>query len=491
MSGVGQRIVKHSFVYGIHVVLRRVASILMLPVYTRYLTPADYGTLELLSITTEVAALVLGIGLNAALFKFFSDAESDEERSAVISTILILVILLFLSGAAVGIACAGPLSALVFGTVEYAGLFRVVFMTFFFLAVTQVGLRHLQAHQRSGFFVLVGLGLVALQLSLNVYFLVARGLGIRALLYGNLIAQAVTATLLMGAMVREVGVRFSVPLVRPLVRYGAPLIVVNLCAFVYTFGDRYFLNQFASTADVGLYSLAYRFGFMLTFLLQPFNRMWAAERFEVAKRPEAPQVYRRVFNYYLFFLLCAALGIALFARDAIYILATPEFHPAWRVVWILVLAYTVSSVTSFGLIGVLVSGRTEQNSVATFIAAVVALAAYALLIPRWHSTGAAVGTLLCFCVRHVILIHYSQRHIRIPYDWNAILRMAALAAGLLTVSLLAPVERLPLSLGLHAALWLALPVGVYFSGAFPAAERAQFLALLANPRRTLQGILAA
>ena len=77
MSGKTKSLGKQSAIYGAGIVLGKLASFIMLPVYTRYLTPADYGVLELLSMTIDVIGMIAGIGIGSAVFKFYAD-EADE-----------------------------------------------------------------------------------------------------------------------------------------------------------------------------------------------------------------------------------------------------------------------------------------------------------------------------------------------------------------------------------------------------------------------------
>src|SRR5438445_3530933 len=83
-----------------------------------------------------------------------------------------------------------------------------------------------------------------------------------------------------------------------------------------TFGDRYFLNKAGDAAVVGLYGLAYQFGFLLFALAwEPFNSIWEPARFAIARRADRDEVYARVFVYFNVYLITLTVGIALFAHD--------------------------------------------------------------------------------------------------------------------------------------------------------------------------------
>jgi O-antigen/teichoic acid export membrane protein len=74
MSGHVVRLAKHSAVYGLGGLVSRILAVLLLPLYTRYLAPRDYGAVETLVALSAVLVTVLRLGLPSAFFRFyFSD----------------------------------------------------------------------------------------------------------------------------------------------------------------------------------------------------------------------------------------------------------------------------------------------------------------------------------------------------------------------------------------------------------------------------------
>src|SRR3990170_2706874 len=127
---------KHTIIYGAGILLGRIVSFIMLPIYTRYLTPADYGVLELLTITTDVISIIVGIGLAATVMRFYAKYDSQEEKNKVVSTALILI---SVPSLAMNLACvllSDKFSVLVFGSADYTFYFQLSFILIFL----QVGL---------------------------------------------------------------------------------------------------------------------------------------------------------------------------------------------------------------------------------------------------------------------------------------------------------------------------------------------------------------
>src|SRR6478752_7728651 len=84
---------KDSAVYGISQVLSQVVGFLLLPVYTRYLSPHDYCVLAMLALIPLVFPALANLGLNNAVFRFYRQQETERDRQELIGTAHILVVL--------------------------------------------------------------------------------------------------------------------------------------------------------------------------------------------------------------------------------------------------------------------------------------------------------------------------------------------------------------------------------------------------------------
>src|SRR6185437_15619971 len=101
-----RKLLRHTTVFGLGAVLGKAVGFFMIPFYTHYLIPSEYGTLELLDLTTSVVGLILGAWVTGPVLRFYYDSDEQRERDRVISTALIGTILL-----AFCVACSGYLFA--------------------------------------------------------------------------------------------------------------------------------------------------------------------------------------------------------------------------------------------------------------------------------------------------------------------------------------------------------------------------------------------
>ena len=475
-----RRAARHTSIYAAGIIAGKLASFVMLPVYTRFLTPKDYGILELLGMTIDVIGMLAGLSLVAGLFKFYSEAGDGDGRHAVAGTAAIGASALAAVTAAVGMLVSPLLTRVVLGPGVDPLYFRLFFAIYFLQNVGLVPMMLLRAQNRSVLFVVVNVGKLVLALSLNILFVVWFELGVRGVLTSSVIVESVVALGLGAHLVRTAGLRFSPARFAEMARFGTPLIVYSLSTFVLVFGDRFFLNYYVDTSSVGIYALAYKFAFVLSSLAYaPFGMFWEAQRFEVAKRPDAGRAFDRAFLYLNVVLGVTALGIALFVRDFLRVMASPAFVPAAEVVPLLLAAQILFTWVNQCDVGLVIRSKTGVIGTIGLVGAGATLLLNFLLIPWLGIHGAAWATLAAYGLRFVWVYRASQRHYFIPYRWSPVLRLFAILGGAWAV------QRVLAPAGLAGSVALATLL--------MAAAAALVFVLVVEPdeRSLVRGVLAA
>lgn len=462
MTGKTKSLGKQSAIYGAGIIVGKLASFIMLPVYTRYLTPADYGVLELLSMTIDVIGMIAGIGIGAAVFKFYSDAEDTAAKNQVIGTAGISAAVLGAVTAALGLLFAPLITRVVIGEGADPLYLRIFLLTYLFQTCEHVPMMLLRARQHAGRVVTLNVVRLVLNLSLNILFVVHFRMGVLGVLLSGLITGSVMSTGLTAYLLRQVGLRFSVRRFREMVRFGSPMVLWTLGSFVLVFSDRFFLKHYVGTAEVGIYALAYKFAFILSALaFNPFDMVWDPHRYEVAKRSDAKEVYARVFLYLNVVVGLGALGISLFVRDFLSLMSDPAFVPAYRIVPLLLLAQTFSHAVSYCTLGLFVTSNTRALGRIAFLAVVSTLALNFLLVSRFGIVGATWATVIAYALRFFWTYRSAQRHYPIRYGWGAIGRLYAILGVAVALRWTLQPNHLSGSLAWSTLLMLAAAALVY------------------------------
>ncbi len=478
---------RHSVVYGIGGILTKAVSFLLLPFYTHYLTPRDYGVLEILDLSMSLLAMFLNMGVTAALLKYYGSAETDEERRNVIGSTFLFALS---TGAFIffaGMPFIPKLTLFLLGPQVPSSYMFVSFGGFVLNYISNVPYTHLRAKEASGRIVVFDIVVAVAILTLNIYFIVSWHMSLFGVLLSPLIVGVAKMFVLIKWMFQDIAIRMDWGLLRRILRFGAPLILFNLTMFTLNFSDRYFLQRIVSLDAVGLYAVGYKFGFMLNFLLiQPFNMMWQARMYLVYRRTDHCRIFGQVFVLYSAALLLGGLGLALFGPEIVRIMADRSYAAAGSVVAPVSLAYVFLGIGYYLQLGMFLSARTGMIGLISAGAAIVNLALNEILITRFGMMGAAWATVLGFLAIAAGSYYFSQRACPLDLPVGRVLRGLAAAFGVYFAGRephVAPV----LAVAIKFALLLGFPFLLRAIGVLSHDELATFGSLWQNMKSRMLG----
>lgn len=452
------RLIKQSGIFGVGIVLSKAVGFLMIPVYTRYLTPSDYGILELLDLILFFATNLAGMGIFSAVFRFYAAGKSDQDKKETISTALISGALSFLVSAVLLILAANFVSTLAFGSAQFAHLVRIVALTFFFSSLTEVPMAYLRAKEKIGLFVSIGLVRTVFGMLSLAFFLVVLRWGVEGAVYANLLSNGVTGLVLSGAVLAQVPKKVSWQKLKEMLAFGLPLVPWSINMFVLTFSDRFFLRHFGTLADVGIYALAYKLAMIMTVLVNvPFNMVWQWQQFELSKRENAKELYAKVATYLLLAAISVGLGVAIMAKDALRIMTPPAYWGAAPVVPLIVLSFVLSALRLVVISGIYIQKVTGRLVWIALASTVSNLVLNWLLIPRYLVMGAAIATVLSYAANVAMCFQKSQAAYPIPYNYIRNLATLCVAGGIFFLSTW-PRLGLGPSLALNTVLFLSFMI---------------------------------
>lgn len=470
---------RHAAIYGLGIVLSRLIGFIMIPIYTRILTPADYGILEILSISTDVVSMLTGLGLAAALTRFYYHYEDPLQRCEVVSSAIITLAFMFGLVTILLLPFAGFLSALLLTTSDLSDLVRLALVSLFASSLIELPVAYLRAQQLSRQAVLVGVARLSLSLGLNILLVVFLGMGVAGVLYSTIITSSLVGLSLTAATLRQVGLRPRASVVKQLVRYGLPMIAWLLGGLVIHYSDRYFLRAYDTLANIGIYSVACRFAMLLPiFVAAPFMQIWGAKTLEIHKTDgaAAPSVFREILGYYNVAVVAGALAISLFAGDLIRLVVGRSFHSAAAPIPLLCVGMVFLCYRQISQLGATIRFRSDLIGLSTVLAAMLAILLNFVLIPAWGIMGAAAATALAFLGEYLLMDGLSRRVYAPICPISEVLRPLFLAGSVFGVVLLL----LPSDVQPFLALGAKLVAFAAFVALLPVAG-----GLSANQRRTL------
>ncbi len=149
--------------------------------------------------------------------------------------------------------------------------------------------------------------------------------------------------------------------------------------------------------------------------------------FEVAKQPNAKQIYVQVFQYFVYALALVILGLSLVVKDLFALMVAPDYLEAAALIPIVCLAYILFSFHEHFKVPVMLAKRTVVLLPVISIAALTNLAANFLLIPSFGTFGAAWATVVTFATYSFVGLWSYRRIDRYNYPF---LKCGAVLVGM-------------------------------------------------------------
>jgi O-antigen/teichoic acid export membrane protein len=270
--------------------------------------------------------------------------------------------------------------------------------------------------QKSGLYTMVSLFTLIGNILFTIYFVVILKNGVEGVLYASIIMRFLNCCYWLFVTIPKIGLDFNREKLKAMLKYGTPLIPANLSQFIISMSGRYFMTRFTTMINVGLFSLGFKFASMIGFLLlQPFERIWQSEMFEVEKKPEAKELYSRILTYLTFVTTFCAMGISITMAEILSIMADISYKDANKVVPILAWAYVARSIYLYFHLGLYLKKKTKYTAFVSGVTGIITLILNLFLIRSFAEIGAAYVILISYSIMAIGLFLYSQKlyHIRV------------------------------------------------------------------------------
>ena len=439
-------------------------AVFLLPVYTRFLEPDDFGAVGVLIALSAVLVTILRAGISSAFFRFTFDSTDPARRLLVLRTSFWFTMASATAGLTAGVLLASPIADAL--GLDDPNLVRAAFVGIW----AQMNYEQLTAvfriEERSGLFVLASLANIAVTVGASLLLIVVWDQGALGLIVGNFTGTLAVYLVLLGYRRAQLGFQFSRALLREMNRFGVPLVPASLALIAMSLGDRFFLVHFAGIEEVGRYEIGVRIASAMVLLITAFRTAWPAFAYSIEEEAEAKRTYAYVLTYLVALASWLALALGLLSPWLVRLLATPDFYAGARVVALLAFGGVAYAAYIVMAIGVGRAKRTQFNWVIAGGAALISIGLNLLLVPEYGMMGSAIAAAAAYSSMFLGMTWYAQRVYPTPYQWRRVYTAAGAAVALTVVGKL-----LDVPLAVAVAFVLAYPLALLALGFFLPEER--------------------
>jgi O-antigen/teichoic acid export membrane protein len=447
---------KQTAVYGIATVVPRIFSFLLTPLYTGVLPEKEYGETSLVFAGMAFFNVILAYGMETAFFRFYN---SDDKKS-VLSTATIS--LFWSSIAFLVIALLGRKYLALAGGIDTEYITYTIW-TLALDALVIIPFSKLRAQGRPMLYAAVKIGNVAVNLLLNVFFLVwlkdlvtASPNGFLSTIYvddfevgyifvSGLISSLLTFIVLLPHYFKT-SWHFDAALWKRMMQYSLPVLVAGIAFIINETFDRFFLEHLLpesiAKAEIGIYSACYKLAIFMTLFSTAFRLGIEPFFFSHAKSENAQQTYATITKYFIIFGSVILLSVVVFADVLKLLMLRKEVYwEGMKVVPLIVLANFFLGIYSNLSVWYKLSDKTKIGANISIVGAIITIALNFILIPYMSYMGSAIATIAAYGTMMIISYIMGNKYYPIPYDTKKISLYLGLSILLSCLSFYIPIFR--------------------------------------------------
>lgn len=456
-----KRLAGESFIYGLSSVISRFIGVFLIPIYTRVFLPSDYGIISLITNSFTLLSILLVLGLDNSLHRWYYEEEDEEDRKKTLNTFLWSCFVLASVFSLLLAVFHNFFAERILREPEAA---RIVLVAAFNLPLTVFTVftgNVLRIQRRAVYTSVFTLTISLITIFLNVIFVVFIRTGVIGIFYAQAITSVVAVGWTLYLFSDKISPRyFNWQRWKEMFLFSYPLIPGGVAFWIINLSGVYFIQSFSETREVGLYQVGTAIASAMAMLTGAFQMAWGPFALSIYKQSDAKQVYAMVLSVYLGATSLIAFLITLFSFEMLTILTTPDYLDAYLVAGILAFNYLVVGLGYIAVIGTSIAKNNRAYGIASLVSAGLLVALNLILVPAYGKEGAAISTLASQIIIPLAIFWHAQKLYPIPYNFAkaALIFLSGLTASFGVLSLIETA-----SLGFYQGILVKAAAAIVYS----------------------------
>jgi len=440
-GSVSQRLLKGTFITFIGFILLKALRFILVPLYTRYLSPEDYGILGVFLPLIELLVMIGTLGLNSSITFFLFEYRNEENKYKNLLSTVFLINLFFSTIIGIIFYFSSPLFYKFFfkNNIENSNsyILLVIFIILLYIP-QQIVLSLLQAREKRLEIAIISILNFLILFALLFYQLVIKKSGafgqILSVFYQNILLFFPFFLYLLFIIGKKF--YFSFNLLKEALSYSIPLLPHSLSLWVLNLSDRLILSKYSGLAETGYYTFAYTCGLVMYAFVTGMQAVWGPVFFDVRKnnKDSANILGAQASHWSLLLGIIAGIGI-FFTPEFVKIIASKKYWVATPYIIPVILGYFFLGIYTFPGLILQQMRKNAIVSLCTIFAATLNIISNLIFVPKYGAIAASWATAGAFCLLAILYYIFGMRLNPINIIWKEFI-----------LAILIPLVSMPLSL---------------------------------------------
>ncbi len=412
-------LLKNSLIYGLSDILLKLIGFFLVPIYTRAMSPEQYGLVGYANAVSQILVPLLGLGVvNCLPMLYYS--YSEDERKRLISSAINFVVLFGLVISGFFLLFTPPLFEKIAPDVLFAPYVVIAFWVSFLTGLNFLPLGVFNIQGRPLPYLLFSMGLAMTNVAASILFVIGLKMGALGVLYALLISGIFGFVATLFVLRKDYVPVIDRKLLKVLLVMSLPVLPHLVSGALNKFADRFFLASMSTMSTTGMYSLAL---VLVSPVLVVMGAVFSALNPMFYKRAAEGDTnlardWGRLATAYFWVGAMAVLGVSLFAKETLAFFAPGSYSEAVDLMPVLAVAQMILGLYWILSPSIGYTKKTWVYSFSSFVAIFFGVSSNVYLIPIYGAFGAAVSTVISAFSQFIVFFIFAQKYYFVRYDYN-------------------------------------------------------------------------
>lgn len=452
MTTSSRRLIGNSAVYTFGNLAPQAVNMLLLTIFTRYLSPAEFG---IFSYTVAVCAflyLVGSLSIHSYVLRHYYTCPTEEERRRLFGAIFSFLVLYDAALLGAEFLILPPVFRALGAQVPFEPYMRLALLSNAIEILAVIPMTYFRVREQATHFVTLSLSQTALNGAVSFYLVVVAGSGILGRYYGVLAADVLMLVVYLVIMRRVADWSWDRATIRRAIVFSAPLSLAGLLWLINTMSDRLILERFVPLAHLGVYGVGFSIAYGINSLSNGIYKAIEPQMYRLAGGSMLEESIMGLKRYIVLILTGVGCATIVFSREILVVLAGPSFYESYKIVALLAVSVVLQGVNVPMSTYAVAIDRTRYVPFVNLSGAVASLAANLLLVPFFGIYGAAIASIAASVVTLWAYKILTERRSAVRWRLGADVLWVAVFFAISAAILQVDAHSLPVSLTLKAIL---------------------------------------
>jgi O-antigen/teichoic acid export membrane protein len=411
-------IAKDSSIYGLSKVIGQAIGFFLIPLYTKYLSPEDYGILNIIGVASVSFGLIMTFGIDSATYRFAGLAKNEEEAKKYVASaqwmnlffVLLITLLLIVNIQVVKNLVVDKQSS---NTLLLLGIFTSVFSS-----MSTINRAYFRIKRKVKVISLASIINIFTSIASTILFVVFMQLGVIGALLGNMIGNLFSSVYLMLYSQTTFSADFQWRAIKQLLGYALPVLPAQLFTFAIPLYSQWSVKELLNMKELGMYAIGLKFTIPLTLLLGMFQQAYAPYKFEILKTDKNPKkVFSDIMNLFVLFFGLLVILVSFFGGYVLKFMTPTSFHDAEKYLFYIALIPLFQGLYFMFSAGLEMAKSPWFRPIINGAGFITVLSTNHFLVMQYGVPGAALSIAISWLVMAIGNLIYSAILYPISYNW--------------------------------------------------------------------------